>query len=103
MFALPSPELRCPLEAEKGTAKPGDRRAGVPRRAAAVRRRRLHGQAPLLQRKGDIKFIAVQDSWSERASERENVHNEILHDSPKVDCADGSDENACKVDQDPNR
>ena len=53
-----SPELRCPLEAAKVSAQPRDRRAGVPRRAAAMRRRHLHGQAPLLRRKGNKKLTA---------------------------------------------
>ena len=52
MFFSP-PELRRALEAAEVPAEPGDGRAGVPRRgAAAVRRRELHGQAPLLRRKG---------------------------------------------------
>ena len=52
MFFSPL-ELRRALEAAEVPAEPGDGRACVPRRgAAAVRRRELHGQAPLLRRKG---------------------------------------------------
>ena len=51
MFYSP-PELRRAVEAAEVPAEPGDGRAGVPRGAAAVRRRELHGQAPLLRREG---------------------------------------------------